>query len=60
MMTDQKQRINSFPPHRTGLWRLRAVPYLRKDCWPEAPFGNRWRAIKAKLREPQAVAGGVS
>ena len=54
-------RINIFPEHRRGLWRVRAVPYLLKDRWPDAPFGNRWQALKAKLRAPAqpAVAGGA-
>ena len=38
--------MNPFPPHRVGLWRVRAVPYLRK----ERSLGDRWRAIKAKMR----------
>jgi hypothetical protein len=40
--------VNPFPPHRRGLWRVRAVPYLFKD---------RWRARKAKMRAlPSAPA----
>jgi hypothetical protein len=43
-------RINAFPPHRRGLWRVKAAPYLWKDRWPEARFGDRWRAVKAGQR----------
>jgi hypothetical protein len=43
-------RINAFPPHRRGLWRVKAEPYLWKDRWLEAPFGDRWRRIKARQR----------
>lgn len=43
-------KVNAFPPRRRGLWSVRAVPYLYKDRWPEAPFGDRWRALKARLR----------
>ena len=51
MATEMQPRLlNPFPPHRRGLWRMRAVPYLYKDRWPEAPFGDRWRALKARLR----------
>ena len=42
--------INPFPPHRRGLWRFRAVPYLVKERWPCDDFGDRWRRIKARLR----------
>jgi hypothetical protein len=49
-------RINAFPPHRRGLWLVKAVPYLRKERWPEAPFGDRWRAVKARVRGA-SVAG---
>lgn len=42
--------INPFPPHRRGLWRVRAVPYPYKERWPEAPFGDRWRRLKARIR----------
>ena len=50
------RRTNPFPARRRGLWRVRALPYLSKDRWPEAPFGDRWRAVKARLR-PTADAG---
>jgi hypothetical protein len=43
-------RLNPLPPHRLGLWRVRSAPYLIKDRWPSAPFGDRWRALKAKHR----------
>ena len=43
-------KLNPFPPHRVGLWRVRAVPHLRKERWHGAAFGDRWRAIKAKMR----------
>jgi hypothetical protein len=56
MMNTRLDRINPFPEHRRGLWRVRAVPYLRKERWPEAPFGDRWRALKARLRRSQPVA----
>lgn len=58
-MSDKTPRINAFPPARVGLWRVKAAPCLRKDRWPEAPFGDRWRALKARLRAPaHAAAGG--
>ena len=44
--------VNPFPPRRVGLWRVRAVPHLFKERWPAAPFGDRWRALKVKLRKP--------
>jgi len=47
-------KLNPFPPHRVGLWRLRAVPYLLKDRWETAPFGDRWRDIKARNRLPSS------
>lgn len=49
-MSNATRPVNPFPPHRVGLWSVRAVPYLFKERWAEAPFGDRWRAIKAKQR----------
>ena len=49
-MSEKTRPINPFPPHRVGLWRVRAVPYLRKERWHGAAFGDRWRVLKAKLR----------
>lgn len=57
-MTDTAPKLNPFPAHRIGLWRVRVVPCLRKDRWEEAPFGDRWRALKARLRAPAPVAAG--
>jgi hypothetical protein len=45
-------RVNPLPPHRVGLWRVRVTPYPYKDRWSEAPFGDRWRRIKAGARRP--------
>lgn len=45
-------KVNAFPPHLRGLWRVKASPYPYKDRWPEADFGRRWQTIKAKLRIP--------
>lgn len=43
------QKINPFPPQGRGLWRAKRYPYPLKACWAEAPFGDRWRALKARL-----------
>ena len=56
----EQRRINPRSARRVGLWRVRAVPYLYKDRWTGAPFGDRWRALKTKTRTLQAVAGGAS
>lgn len=42
--------INAFPEQRRGLWRVKTAPYLRKERWPDADFGDRWRDLKARLR----------
>lgn len=42
--------INAFPERRRGLWRVKTAPYLRKERWPDADFGDRWRDLKARLR----------
>lgn len=44
--------INPFPPKWIGAWRVKQSPYYYKDRWPEARFGDWWRAHKAKLRAP--------
>jgi hypothetical protein len=44
---------------RRGLWRVKASPYLFKERWPEADFGNRWRAIKARVRACAAPLPGL-
>lgn len=49
-MADAARPINPFPPKWIGLWRVKNSPYYFKECWREAPFGDRWRAIKAKQR----------
>lgn len=54
------RKINPLPPHRIGLWRVRVVPYPYKDRWPEAPFGDRWRALKAKLRASHATGADAA
>lgn len=50
MNANDARPINPFPPHRRGLHAVRAVPYLYKDRWPEEPFGDRWRELKARTR----------
>ena len=59
-MSANTRPINPFPPRWVGLWRVKAVPYYFKDTWREAPFGNRWRALKAKLRAPSLPASAVA
>jgi hypothetical protein len=49
----EKTSINPSNPHHVGLWRVREAPYHYKD------LGGRWRALKAKIRVIQAVAGGA-
>jgi hypothetical protein len=61
-MSDTETRvINPLPPHRLGLQRVRAYPYFVKERWPEADFGDRWRAIKAYARahQPESVVRGA-
>jgi hypothetical protein len=53
-------KLNEFPPHRRGLWKVRAVPYLYKDRWPAAPFGERWRAIKRRMLAPERMAARLA
>lgn len=55
-MSDRK--INPYPEHRRGLWSVRAVPWLRKENWPEGDFGDRWRAVKAKQRTATPAGAG--
>lgn len=43
-------KINPFPPMGRGLWRVKREPYPMKEMWTGAPFGDRWRAIKARWR----------
>ena len=50
MNANDARPINPFPPHRRGLHAVRAEPYIYKDRWLEAPFGARWRELKARLR----------
>jgi hypothetical protein len=50
MADDVTIRRNPFPPHRVGLSRVRATPYVFKERWPEADFGDRWRALKTRVR----------
>lgn len=51
-------RVNPFPRQWVGLKRVRAVPYIYKDRWAEAPFGDRWRALKARLQAATVAAPG--
>lgn len=45
-----EQPTNPFPPRWIGLWRVKNEPYYYKERWPEAPFGDRWRQLKARIR----------
>ena len=54
-------KLNAFPPKWIGLWRVKNEPYYFKECWAEAPFGDRWRVTKARIRATPArhpAAGG--
>lgn len=43
-------KLNPLPPYTHGLWRVKRQPYPLKERWPEGAFGDRWRALKARLR----------
>ena len=49
-MDSMTMRVNPFPPRYYGLKRVKAVPYLWKERWAEADFGDRWRALKRRQR----------
>lgn len=51
-MADTAPKINPFPPHRVGLWRVRAVPYLLKES------DLKRRMFATKRPAPAPVAAG--
>lgn len=45
MSQDTDRKVNPFPPHWIGLWRVKAVPYYYKD----QVVRDRWLVVKRSL-----------
>lgn len=52
MSSARASMSNPFPPHRRGLWRVRAVPVLYKT----SDLIRRWRALKAAANAAGAAS----